>query len=53
MTFTWKKGRELNQVQKNGKTYTYRYDANGMRNRKYLDDGTILYQMDGNRIIGE
>lgn len=53
MTFNWEKGRELNQIQKDGKTYTYRYNVNGIRNRKYLEDETVLYQVDGSLIVGE
>lgn len=53
MTFTWEKARELGSVTKDGVTYEYRYDQDGMRNRKYLADATVYYQMDGDLIVGE
>ncbi|MGN0264943.1 MAG: hypothetical protein ACI4DX_11270 [Oliverpabstia sp.] len=53
MTFTWEKARELGSITKDGNTYEYRYNKDGMRSHKYLSDGTVSYQMDGSLIVGE
>ena len=53
MELEWVNGRELNHVTKDGQSITYRYSKNGMRNRKYLSDGTVIYQNWGNKITGE
>ena len=53
MNLTWSNGRELYSVSKNGTTTTYRYNKDGMRNRKYLGDGTVIYQIQGSLISGE
>ena len=53
MNLTWSNGRELYSASKNGVTTTYRYNKDGMRNRKYLSDGTVIYQIQGSLISGE
>ena len=53
MNLTWSNGRELYSASKNGTTTTYRYNKDGMRNRKYLGDGTVIYQIQGSLISGE
>lgn len=34
-------------------TYNYRYNKDGIRYRKYLENGVVLYQLDGSVIVGE
>ena len=53
MTFTWEKARELGSITKDGTEYRYRYNRSGMRNRKFLTDGIVYYQIDGDLIVGE
>ena len=53
MNLTWSNGRELYSASKNGTTTIYRYNKDGMRNRKYLGDGTVIYQIQGSLISGE
>lgn len=53
MAFTWKNNKELNSVSKDNTTYNYRYNKDGIRYRKYLENGTVLYQLDGSVIVGE
>ena len=53
MNLTWSNGRELYSATKDGATTTYRYNKDGMRNRKYLGDGTVIYQIQGSLISGE
>ena len=50
----WKNSSELTEIVKDQTTIRYRYDKEGMRNRKYLSDGTtVLYQVQDGQIIGE
>lgn len=53
MTFTWTNNKELNSVSKDNITYNYRYNKDGIRYRKYLENGTVLYQLDGVLNVGE
>ena len=54
MEMGWKKSSELTEIVKDQTTIRYRYDKEGMRNRKYLSDGTtVLYQVQEGQIIGE
>ena len=48
-TMTWRNGRELNTATVGGKTYSYKYDVNGLRTRKTNSDGgyTQYYIVDG------
>ncbi|NCC45057.1 MAG: RHS repeat protein, partial [Clostridia bacterium] len=50
MTFGWKNENELSSVTKGDTSVTYRYNKDGVRNRKYLADGTIVYQLQGNAV---
>lgn len=36
-TFTWEHGRQLANQTRNGVTWTYTYDANGMRTKRSSD----------------
>ena len=54
MELGWKNSSELTEIVKDQTTIRYRYDKEGMRNRKYLSDGTtVLYQVQDGQIIGE
>ena len=54
MEMGWKNSSELTEIVKDQTTIRYRYDKEGMRNRKYLSDGTtVLYQVQDGQIIGE
>ena len=54
MEMGWKNSSELTEIEKDQTTIRYRYDKEGMRNRKYLSDGTtVLYQVQDRQIIGE
>lgn len=54
MEMGWKNSSELTEIVKDQTTIRYRYDKEGMRNRKYLPDGTtVLYQVQDGQIIGE
>ena len=54
MEMGWKNSSELTEIVKDQTTIRYRYDKEGMRNRKYLSDGTtVLYQVQEGQIIGE
>ena len=54
MEMGWKNSSELTEIEKDQTTIRYRYDKEGMRNRKYLSDGTtVLYQVQDGQIIGE
>ena len=46
---TWRNGRQLSTVATGGKTYSYEYDANGLRTRRTNSDGgyTLYYIADG------
>ena len=46
---TWCNGRQLSTVATGGKTYSYEYDANGLRTRRTNSDGgyTLYYIVDG------
>ena len=46
---TWRNGRQLSTVATGGKTYSYEYDANGLRTRRTNSDGgyTLYYIVDG------
>ena len=48
-TMTWRNGRQLSTVATGGKTYSYEYDANGLRTRRTNSDGgyTLYYIVDG------
>ena len=54
MEMGWKNSSELTEIVKDQTTIRYRYDKEGMRNRKYLSDWTtVLYQVQDGQIIGE
>ena len=54
MEMGWKNSSELTEIVKDQTTIRHRYDKEGMRNRKYLSDGTtVLYQVQDGQIIGE
>ena len=46
---TWRNGRQLSTIATGGKTYSYEYDANGLRTRRTNSDGgyTLYYIVDG------
>lgn len=53
MTFTWEKARELGSITKDGTTYSYRYNEDGMRISKTVSDGVIYYQVEGDLLVSE
>ena len=40
-------------VRISGQPHTYRYNKDGLRNRKYMAYGTVYYQYDGDLLVGE
>lgn len=53
MEMGWKNSSELTEIKKDQTTIRYRYDKEGMRNRKYLSDGTtVLYRYRTDRLSG-
>ena len=48
---TWKNGRELATFTKNGTTYTYTYDANGIRIGKTDGTNATKYIVDGSTVM--
>ena len=51
--FTWVQGRRLETATKSGQTYTYTYNADGIRTSKNVWGITIEYILNGSQIIGE
>ena len=52
MNLTWEKGRQLKQVVKAGKTFTYVYAIDGSRIKKTVDGVETRYYWGGGHIIG-
>lgn len=52
MNLTWEKGRQLKQVVKAGKTFTYAYATDGSRIKKTVDGVETRYYWGGGHIIG-
>ena len=52
MTMTWT-GRQLTSLTQNGKTASYRYDADGLRLEKTAGGGTTQYQYVNGQLLGE
>ena len=51
-TFTWE-GRRLISATKGGKTYTFTYNADGLRTSKTVDGVTTKYVYEGDMLLGE
>ena len=49
--FTWEHGRELTTATKNGVTWTYTYDANGMRTKRTNGSSTYKYMYYGGQLL--
>ena len=52
MSYTWK-GRELSKIQGGGNTYTYKYNAEGIRTRKTVNGTTTEYFLNGTQILAQ
>ena len=52
-TFVWEQGRKLASGSMNGKSFSYRYDGNGMRYKKTVGMNTTEYYLDGSQILAE
>lgn len=52
MAMTWEKARELKQVVKGGKTFTYSYNSDGVRTGKTVDGVTTTYYLNENTVMG-
>ena len=52
-TLTWMNGRELVGYIDNENNITYKYDENGYRIQKNINGNSILYVLEGNKIIFE
>ena len=52
MTFTWS-GRELSGASANGKSYTYKYNADGLRTQKSVDGTTTYYIYSGDKLVAQ
>ena len=52
MTFTWS-GRELSGASANGKSYTYKYNADGLRTQKSVDGMTTYYIYSGDKLVAQ
>lgn len=50
-TYTWEHGRELKTLTEDGVTWTYSYDANGMRTGRKNDNMSFRYVYDGDRLV--
>ena len=49
-TYTWKNGKQLATVTRNGATWTNTYDANGMRTQRSNGSTTYTYTYDGGKL---
>ena len=47
IAYTWKNGRQLATATKSGTTWTFTYDANGMRTQRSSGSTTYVYTYDG------
>ena len=52
-TFVWEQGRKLASGTMDGKSFSYRYDGNGMRYKKTVSGKTTEYYLDGSQILAE
>ena len=52
-TLTWTRGRQLASYYKNGSTYSYTYNSEGIRTSKTVGDVKTEYILDGSTVIGE
>ena len=52
-TFTWEKGRQLKGAVRDGDTYSYTYNAAGIRTTKTINNIEHRYTLEGTRIIEE
>ena len=52
-TFVWEQGRKLASGTMNGKSFSYRYDGNGMRYKKVVNGATTEYYLNGSQILAE
>ena len=52
MTFTWS-GRELSGASANGKSYIYKYNADGLRTQKSVDGTTTYYIYSGDKLVAQ
>ena len=50
-TFTWQRGRQLASLAENGITWSYTYDANGMRTSRTGDGKTYTYTYNGSQLV--
>ena len=53
MAMTWRHGRELATVTKDGKTFAYNYGADGVRTQKTVDGVTTEYYTVGGKLLAE
>ena len=53
MTFTWKNGRELATLSKDGVSTTYQYDGNSIRTKKTVGGVTTEYYLNGDTMMAE
>jgi len=52
-TFRWEAGRSLKYVNENGKNIKYKYNINGLRTEKIVDETKYNYTLEGNNIVYE
>lgn len=52
-TMSWTQGRLLSNINGNGNTASYKYDANGIRYQKTVNGINTYYYLEGNNIIAE
>ncbi len=52
-TYTWEKGRQLKSISNGTNTYSYTYDANGIRTSKTVNGITTNYITDNGTILAE
>ena len=50
---TWEHGRQLTSITTGGKTYTYTYDADGIRTQKVVDGVTHTYITQNGKLVRE
>ena len=50
---TWEHGRQLTSITTGGKTYTYTYDADGIRTQKVVDGVTHTYVTQNGKLVRE
>ena len=51
--FTWKNGRELESIEKDGVKAEYFYNSQGIRTQKVVNGVKTEYHLDENKIVGE